>query len=165
MRKLRNKKLQSGFSLVELMVAMVIVAILSLTLGTMLIYIFKAWRSNSDQVELQRDATFAMDMLSREIRPSSFYLISHPTPAEHSSSVLYIGTKSFSIGGTGGNSLVCDPTSASPASGDEIELIRNRVTNLLFTNNSPKRSISIYMELEEGGENVTLNQVTISYRN
>ena len=158
MRNLSKRRRQSGFTLVELMVGIIVGLILALTLGTMLYYIFVAWRSNSDQVELQRDATFAMDMISRAIRPASNFQISIP-----SSSTLNIGTTSFYLGGTGSNSLYYDPDTT--AAGDETELIQQRVTNLQFIDNTPEKSITINISLAEGGETLVISQATIGYRN
>lgn len=158
MRKFIKKRKQDAFTLVELMAGMIVGLILALTLGTMLVNIFWAWRKNSDQVELQRDATFAMDMLSRAIRPASNFQISIP-----SSSTLNIGTTSFYVGGTGSDSLFYDPDTT--AGGDEVELIRQRVTNLQFIDNTPERSITITINLAEGSETLVISQATIGYRN
>ncbi|MFC1708751.1 PilW family protein [Candidatus Omnitrophota bacterium] len=159
MRAFIKKDGRSGFSLVELMVCIVISAILALTLGTMLYYIFVAWRNNSDQVEIQRDATFSMDMLSRKIRPASFSQISLPD-----STTLNIASESFYlVAGTNANSLYYDPDTS--VSSDEIELIRDRVTALEFINNSPLRSITINMGLTQGRESLALDETTIGYRN
>lgn len=158
MRKFIKRDSRSGFTIVELMMCIVISAILALTMGTMLYYIFVAWRNNSDQVEIQRDATFAMDMLSRNIRPASFSQISTPN-----SRTLNIGSKSFSWDGVSGSSLNYDPDTS--ASSDEIELIRDRVTSLEFINNSPSKSITINMVLTQGRESLVLDETTIGYRN
>lgn len=157
--KIRNR---SGLTIVELMVGLVIGLILALTLGTMLVYIFMAWRNNSDQVELQRDATFAMDILSRAIRPAAFSQIQTPT-AGTSSSTLTInapaGSVSYDLGGTSGRDLIL-----ASATGNQV-LIRDRVASLTFTHNSPGGSISIQMNLAEGRETLTVNNVAIGYRN
>ena len=159
MRKLSKIKNQSGLTIVELMVGIVIGAILALTLGTMLVYIFAAWRNNSDQVELQRDATFAMDMISRAIRPAANHLIEIPDPAHSTVSSMKIDTESFYLGGTNGKDLIL-----ASATGNQV-LIRDRVASLTFTHNSPGGSISIQMNLAEGRETLTVNNVAIGYRN
>jgi prepilin-type N-terminal cleavage/methylation domain-containing protein len=68
---MKMKKQCSGFTIIELMVSMVAMAILSLAVGTMLVSGWTGWRRNTESVGMQRDAVFAMNVIAREIRNSN----------------------------------------------------------------------------------------------
>lgn len=60
-----------GFTIVELMIALLVSSILILTAGIMLYYGWRAWHRNSVKMALQGDAIYAMDVLDRAIRPAN----------------------------------------------------------------------------------------------
>lgn len=60
-----------GFSILELMVAMISASILAITAGAMIFYAFAMWTTNVRAVELQRDETATMDLLTRKVREAS----------------------------------------------------------------------------------------------
>ena len=62
----RNNK--GGFTAVELMASMLATSIVGLTAGVILYYGYRGWSDNNLAIEVQRDATQVMDMLSRSIR-------------------------------------------------------------------------------------------------
>ena len=68
----RTKKSKLGFTLVELMMAMLAFSILSLAVGSMLVYGWQGWKRNNDLVAMQRDASLAMMMISKEIRNAQY---------------------------------------------------------------------------------------------
>jgi len=59
---------KSGFSLVEVLAALMAASILALTAGIMLFHAYDAWTENHDAVNLQRDGRNAMDLITRAIR-------------------------------------------------------------------------------------------------
>lgn len=67
---MKARTAKKGFTAVELMVAMVSGSVLAITAGTMLFYGYLGWQRNLVNTEVQRDATFAMDFISRAIRPA-----------------------------------------------------------------------------------------------
>ena len=67
---------QEGFTVVELMVGLLATTILSLTVGTMLVFGWRSWSHYTEWVGMQRDATIAMRSISREIRKSNIDEIS-----------------------------------------------------------------------------------------
>jgi len=67
--KMMHKK--KALTLVELMVAMAIAAILILTVVTVLLMAYRAWNTNNAYVSLRRDAAFAMEIMARDIREST----------------------------------------------------------------------------------------------
>jgi len=68
----RTKQSKCGFTLVELMVAALAFSILSLAVGSMLVYGWQGWKRNNDLVAMQRDASLAMMMISKEIRNAQY---------------------------------------------------------------------------------------------
>ncbi len=74
MNRTKNSKL--GFALVELMVAALAFSILALAVGSMLVFGWQGWKRSNDLVGMQRDATLAMMMISKEIRNATFDEIS-----------------------------------------------------------------------------------------
>lgn len=68
---MKTKRTKQGFTIVELMVAMVAFAIMILAVGLMLIYGWLGWRKNTQSVNMQRDAVLAMEQIAREVRNSN----------------------------------------------------------------------------------------------
>lgn len=62
--------LKKGFTLVEMMAAMLAGVVLALTAGAMLIFGYTAWADHTDSVKMQNDASLAMLVIGREIRES-----------------------------------------------------------------------------------------------
>jgi prepilin-type N-terminal cleavage/methylation domain-containing protein len=142
-----------GFTIIELMVAMVIGSILAITAGSMLYYIFLTWHRNTDEVELQRDATIAMNMISRAIRAAT------ANDIQAASQSLVIKNKTFY---NTNSSLWYDPDTT--IANNEIEIINNKVNSISFINNAPEHSIGIDIELQDGVKSTAVSS-TISYRN
>jgi hypothetical protein len=67
MKKIQYK---NGLSLIELLVAIVASSIVILTVAMILIMAFRSWRINNAYVELRRDASLAVYLISRDIRES-----------------------------------------------------------------------------------------------
>jgi type II secretory pathway pseudopilin PulG len=68
---MKTKKTKQGFTIVELLLAMVAFAIMILAVGLMLIYGWLGWRKSTQSVNMQRDAVLAMQQIAREIRVSN----------------------------------------------------------------------------------------------
>ncbi|GEM_PF-2499361 len=68
--KTRAKK--CGFTLVEMMISVVSAAILSLTVILILFMTYREWRTNNEYAQLRRDAALAVEMMSREVRETTF---------------------------------------------------------------------------------------------
>lgn len=66
----KNAKL--GFTLVELMMASLAFSMLALAVGSMLVFGWQGWKRSNDVVGMQRDATLAMMMISKEIRNATY---------------------------------------------------------------------------------------------
>lgn len=71
-----RSKQKTGFTVVELLVAMVAFGILVLTVTLTLICTWMSWGDFTDSVNMQRDAMIAMKVMAKEIRNSSISEIS-----------------------------------------------------------------------------------------
>jgi len=63
-----KRKVQKGFTLIELTIAMLTGAIVILAAGIILFYGQKSWNSTWKRVNLQRDTSYAMQRISRPIK-------------------------------------------------------------------------------------------------
>jgi prepilin-type N-terminal cleavage/methylation domain-containing protein len=63
-----KRKVQKGFTLIELTIAMLIGAIVILAAGIILFYGQKSWNNTWKRANLQRDASYAMLSISRPIK-------------------------------------------------------------------------------------------------
>ncbi len=63
-----KRKAQKGFTLIELTIAMFTGTIVILAAGSILFYGQKSWNSTWKRVNLQRDASYAMQRMSRPIK-------------------------------------------------------------------------------------------------
>jgi prepilin-type N-terminal cleavage/methylation domain-containing protein len=113
MKMYRN---QNGFTLVELMIAMVGASILALIVATILFMTYRSWRTDNEYARMRRDIAFAMQLMAKEVRISSYNGITVstnsllcPTNAMHGRSTVF--TKStdkltYSINGTAPGTLI-----------------------------------------------------------
>ena len=62
---------KSGFSLPELMIGMVALAIVSLTVGLLLVHGWKGWKDSRNAVAMQQDSSLAREVIGREVRCSA----------------------------------------------------------------------------------------------
>jgi type II secretory pathway pseudopilin PulG len=115
--------------LVELMVSMLAGAILALMVGTILIFGYKNWGNNSQSVELQRDASLAMEAVGRLIRqaPVDDDGVSEMHASE-SGDTLYIDAAGTTNVTWSGDQLILNPSG--------MVLVRDWVLN--FSAGSPR---------------------------
>ena len=71
MVKLMNKRRQSGFTLLEVMVGILCAGILALTMGSLLYFNYKGWKGLQAVADMQRDGSLAMNTMTRVIRGSA----------------------------------------------------------------------------------------------
>lgn len=65
------KRKSFGFTLVEMLVAMLAGVVLALTASAMLVFSFTAWGNHTKSVKMQNDASLALLVIGREIRKSN----------------------------------------------------------------------------------------------
>jgi len=90
---MKNKT--SGFTLVELMVAVLIVALLVLVSTQIPLFSLGSWKKGADRLKMQRDAHYAIIKIQHELRPASF--TEDPVVSVPNDSTLVIGEDSFCV--------------------------------------------------------------------
>jgi prepilin-type N-terminal cleavage/methylation domain-containing protein len=63
---------RNGFTLVELMIAMVSGAVLAGIVSLILFMTYRSWRTDNEYARLRRDTAFAVQLMAKEIRNSSY---------------------------------------------------------------------------------------------
>jgi len=150
----------AGFTIVELIVALVAASILAITAGITLVYGYSGWRRNNAAVELQRDATLAMYRLSRAVRGASAADVTTPS-AGQSAAQLTIQQTEFRVDDV--NHLLYDPNTG--IDGDEVVIVDGRLKTFAVTNLSTGAGISIILELQnENGDEITITNATTAFR-
>jgi Tfp pilus assembly protein PilW len=111
-------KKKVGFTLVELMIAMVSSAILALIVALILFMSYREWRADNEYARLRRDAAFAVQIMAKDIRNSSYSNITEAINnslklsinAVHSNSTAFARTSAsnltYSINGTSQGQLI-----------------------------------------------------------
>lgn len=62
---------KNGFTLVELMIAIVSGAVLAIIVSLILFMTYRSWRTDNEYARLRRDTAFAVQLMAKEIRNSS----------------------------------------------------------------------------------------------
>ena len=143
---------RAGFTVVEILAASAAAAILAAVACSIIFYAHLTWRRNHADVEVQRDGTFAMDLLTRKLRAAS-------RPAV----TISAGRDRIEIATAGGaeaiyldtDDLVYDP--ATGASGGEITLIRDRVAAFQATPSGD--GLALVLDLADGDAVTSLRTV------
>jgi Tfp pilus assembly protein PilW len=63
---------RNGFTLVELMVALVSGAVLAIIVSLILFMTYRSWRTDNEYARLRRDTALAVQLMAKEIRISSY---------------------------------------------------------------------------------------------
>ena len=146
--------LRRGFTLIELLAAIVSAGVVAVLAGVMVVYTFTALRRNTEVVDMQRDASVAMEMIVRAVRASTATNTAVPSAGR-----LDVGSASFYANG---NDLMYDPDTG--LGGDEITIISGRLQ--LFTPSVSVEAVDVQMTIEskDGAETTTMDTTT-KYRN
>jgi len=104
------KNRTSGFTLVELMVVVLLVALVALVSTQIPLFSVSSWRKGMDRLKLQRDANLAMIKIQRKLRPAlsdvDVAVSEDPTKLVINSEVFVLegdnGTKFFPVTNTDG---------------------------------------------------------------
>jgi len=148
---MKDFKRKQGFTVVELMATIAAATVLALSAGIVLTVGYREWVNDTGIVEMQRDATFAVDMMAKSIREAN------PSTVTASSGTLNIGTRSFY---SSADDLMYDPNTGT--GGDEIVLVPGRLINfvpVLLGN----QGVKIDLSLRDDDENETVS-ATFSFR-
>lgn len=152
----RGRRLaRRGFTLVEVLAGVLAAAILVLVAGTMLYFSYMGWQRNSNQVDLQQDASAAMGVIARYARSAQ------PGGLSAGSGVLTMASSNGTVRiSKSGNQLIFDPNTA--ISGNELALIPSRVTS--FTPIATTNRVSVTLVMQDGDITATFTN-TASIRN
>jgi prepilin-type N-terminal cleavage/methylation domain-containing protein len=151
MKIIHYKYNQNGFSLIEMMVVVCILGLIVLGLVTFFTGGARSWIAGQSQLEAQRNARQAMDIMVREIREGSNFTIG---PSSNSVTISYL------------SSFFKDPVTYK-LSGTIIERevnsvsspMINNVETLLFTSTDASK-VHIILEVDvdnDGKPDITLN--------
>ena len=155
----------SGFTLVELMAAAVAASILAITAGTMLFQAYNSWTSNHNAINLHRDGSYAINLITRAVRNGS------------SSNIVRAVNNNLILSNVKMNNsaapatvrfyrrrtdLIYDPDTSK--SGDENTLIKNGIKFFgVYTNTAPG-TIRVRMRIQHDEESLILDSIS-AFRN
>ena len=137
----------SGFTATELMATVVAASALALSAGIVMTIGYREWVNDTGIVEMQRDATFAVDMMAKAIREAN------PSTVTVSAGRLDIATRSFYSDGA---DLMYDPNTGSI--GDEVVLVPGRLDSfvpVLVANHGVRIDLSLRDDREQ--ESLSVN--------
>jgi prepilin-type N-terminal cleavage/methylation domain-containing protein len=132
-----------GFTMIELIMAMLVSSILVLTAGIMLYYGWQGWSRNSIKMALQADAIYAMDILDRTIRPLK-------------NADLSIDGTGAELWKSGSRFLYLSGGNIRRVSGANDDIIIKNAASLSFTAGNPI-AINATLQDQGGTDSVTLN--------
>jgi len=135
---------RAGWSLVELLVAMVSAAVLSLTVGAMLVFTCRAWQRHLALADMQGDVRVAVPTLCMAIRES------RASEARTNGTQLILGRRVFS---RSGRRLMYDPDT-NVVNNDAV-LSRDRVTDFRYTLGT--NAVWFRLVLQEQGATVDID--------
>jgi type II secretory pathway pseudopilin PulG len=150
-----------GFTLVELLAAMLGAGMLALTAGVMIVFVYRGWRDSNAAVEMQRDGMVAMVAMNKCLR-------------ETSSGRVTLGLGQITVVSTNptlhtmrfyqsGGSLLYDPDTLIP--NNEVRLVDNRVQSFTAAWGTNQASVNIQLSLRTGNESTVIPSVAIAFRN
>ena len=147
-KKYLNK--QKGFSLIEMMVVVVILGLITLGLVTFFTGGARSWISGQSQLEAQRNARQAMDIMVREIREGKSYSVTTTSVTVDIPVLGSVGAHSvtYTWAGTPGN----------PINREGNPLINN-VKTVSFISTDPSK-VHIILEVDvdaDGNPDITLD--------
>jgi len=89
------KNRDSGFTLVELMIGVLLLSLLALVVTQIPLFNLRSWRKGNERLEMQRDAHYAMLRIQRKLRPAR---LSHIDVSDPSTLVIDLNTgENFSL--------------------------------------------------------------------
>jgi len=89
------KNRNSGFTLAELMVVVLVVGLVVLLFTQIPLFTVSSWNKGVQRLKMQRDAHYAMIKIQHELRPASF--TEDPVVSVPNDSTLVIGEDSFCV--------------------------------------------------------------------
>lgn len=147
-----------GFTLVEVLAAIVAGSLLILSVGIMLKYGYLGWIRNSTNVEMQCEGATVMRTVSRYVREAQDSGITATTGTLTIVPTNSTGTKQFSL--TSSSNLVFDSNTA--VSGNDMILIKGRATS--FITRKINGVVQVVLTIRQDTENVSFTN-SVYFRN
>ena len=160
-----GRERQSGWTLVELLVAAVSAAVLALTAGAMLVFTFEAWQQHLALRAMQDDIQIAGPTICMAIREARNSEVTEPAVGV-TGARLTLGRRSIY---RANSALAYDPAGALLAynrdtnANNTMALCQGRVTTFQCTRGT--NAISFYLVLKDQGETVSLTNGGVFFRN
>jgi prepilin-type N-terminal cleavage/methylation domain-containing protein len=130
-----------GFTLVEVLVAIVAASILVLTGGAMLYFSYLGWQRDTNAVDMQQDGSAAMLAITRYVRAAQ------PGGLTAGGGVLTITTSNATVRiSKSGSQLIFDPNTG--VGGNELALVPSRVVS--FTPVAMTNRVGVTLILQDG---------------
>jgi hypothetical protein len=155
MNRHRTRSGKQGFTLVELGAGALTAAVLAVTAGAMLFYGYMTWRRARLAVDLQRDGTAAVRMLTTRLREAGASDV-----AVSAGRVDVLSRGSAAALYASGSDLVFDPDTGT--AGDEQTIVPGRLAS--FTPAMLDRGVALRFVLTSSEETTTINTF-LSFRN
>jgi len=128
------KNRNSGFTLVELMVVVLVVGVAVLLFTQIPLFSVSSWRKGSERLKMQRDAHLVMIKIQRKLRPASSPVVEVSDPP----TTLVIDGESFVLEGDTGTQFFDVTTSIDGVINVNLTLVREGVQTTLRTAVKPR---------------------------
>jgi prepilin-type N-terminal cleavage/methylation domain-containing protein len=163
---MRHSREERGFTLLELMVALTIFALITAGTATVFISVQRAWKKEKSGVDLLQNARWAMEFMSNELRQAEIELLTNltlageeiyaikfqPFPGPTVSPAWYWRYQSILYRGEGDNF-----TDAQNNSEELANFLWNDANNTVFAYNNTTGVVNIDLILEKDGRYHTLS--------
>ena len=148
---MRRRRSTSGFTLVELMVALMLTALVAVIVGVIYLTNQRSWKQGQEKLILQQEVTRCVEQIARDVRASRWVQYAGPTDLR-----TYDATGS--------------ETHHYYLSGDKLyqdagPLVDLKCTQLTFGINSDTTIVSVVVELEDAAENKVKVETDAALRN
>ena len=149
------KPAPKGFTIVEMLAAILSASVLAITVSITLAASYRAWRDNNKYLDLQRETSLARAVGDKWIREASSWEVSA------TNNILTIASSNVTQRlSRSGNTLVFDPNVLAP--GNELVICSNRVES--FAVQRTPFGVRIDLSLRDG-DMVSGLHTFLSYRN
>jgi len=145
----------SGFTLVELMVVVLLVAVVVLVSAQVPLFTFGFWREGTERLRMQRDANYAMIYIQRRLRPASFTVT--PVVPDYDEGVDY---DSLTIGG---DTFEVDTNNYDLVENGSTVISGDEGTEFIVERNG--RAIKMTLTLVRGSGRTTTHRTAVKLRN
>jgi len=146
---------QRGLTLIELMLAIFITAFLLVAMGVIYTQTAEAWREGKEKLDIQQEATFALEQIARDVRASRSVVVASPDDI-----------RCYDSAGTETARYTLDTSGAvNYIHRDSNPLVSVQCTLLGFALSADEGTVDISLELQDAQGNKTLVSSKTTLRN